>query len=250
VRRLLADIFGDARRRMERETQQWAERMADEMTSYDTMADFTHAAVANVPADVDVNKVAGYVTGSSGVEWTAADRAKYASKVVITIDQTPDGSDFASGKAEVYDVEAEAGTIANAVTGVQERQRIGKSYSTIYIQQGSLAELKAALTDAKVTMTRVGFGLAWWALSQAQAIAQLGNEIVFIQWASPTTNPNTALPGTNLTLGEANVDLSVTQTSWYAPPAPAPSWQSQALSLAETHATGLDDLVTLLKAHQ
>jgi hypothetical protein len=51
---------------------------------------------------------------------------------------------------------------------------------------------------------------------------------VGVQWASPSSNPNTVLPGpSGKTLREANVDLSVVDAGWVPSgmgkaPAPAP----------------------------
>ena len=37
-----------------------------------------------------------------------------------------------------------------------------------------------------------------------------------VQWASPTSNPNTIVPGGTQTLADANIDISVTIPSWFA----------------------------------
>jgi hypothetical protein len=196
------------------------------MTAVAAMVDCTHAAVGSIPASTP--KIAGYVTGSDGVCWTEADWRKFSGSTV-TIDQTPGGDTFAAGHADVFDVEAYAGTLAAAeadahrrqatVTAVKARQAAG-FYSTIYISAANLAALKTALAgDPDVRLNQVGFWVANWSLSASEAAAQLGNEIVAIQWASPTSNPHTLLPGSRLTLAEANADLSVTLASWYPEPA-------------------------------
>jgi hypothetical protein len=221
---------------------------ADSM-AFATMADFTHGAVPRIPANLAVAKIGAYDTGSADIDWTAADLAKYTGKVIITIDQSPQGLKFAAGTARVLDIENGAATVADAVTAVPERQKRGQ-YSTIYVSAANLAGLQDTLEQHGVKMNKVGFWLADWDLSQEQAVAKLGNEIVAIQWASPTTNPNTILPGTSLTLKEANADLSVTTMGWYPPAVPKPSWESEALSKVGTLLTDLAELEALLKAHQ
>ena len=41
-----------------------------------------------------------------------------------------------------------------------------------------------------------------------------------VQWASPSSNPGTLVPGTGLTLTQANCDLSVADKSWPSVPPP------------------------------
>jgi hypothetical protein len=62
--------------------------------------------------------------------------------------------------------------------------------------------------------------LADWSLSRAQADNLLGtrlhgHKVVAVQWASPSSNPNTPLPRSSLTLRQANCDLSVTLDYWH-----------------------------------
>ena len=92
--------------------------------------------------------------------------------------------------------------------------------------------------------------LSNWNLNEAEAAALIGTEIHgmtcrAVQWANPTYNAATLVPGSLLTLADAQVDLSVMDASWLAAPKPpaAPGWQAQALTMAS-------DLTALLKAHQ
>jgi hypothetical protein len=68
--------------------------------------------------------------------------------------------------------------------------------------------------------TGVDLWVANWSLSEAEAARLLTTSgdypVVAVQWASPTSNPNTPVPGSTRTLAEANVDLSVTVASWFA----------------------------------
>jgi hypothetical protein len=211
------------------------------------MIDSTHGSVPNVP--LSTTKVAGYVTGSPDIQWTTADWARFPKASKVRIDQAPGGHAFATGGAEVLDVENGAATIANAVAGVLERQKKNE-YSTIYISQSNLTALQDALRAAKAVMNRVGFWVANWSLSETEAAAALGNELVAIQYASPTSNPLTIIPGGTMTLRQANVDLSVTLSSWYPPPAPPPAWQKTALNLASEGQVVMNELVNILRAHQ
>lgn len=226
------------------------------MTAFDVMIDATDTTTDTGKIPAGTRRVAGYDTGTPDIMWDAADWARFPRASRIHIDQSAGLPFFAAGKTQVADVERGAGTIEHAVAGVVERQKAGE-YSTIYIQQSNLAELAAALHAADVKMNRVGFWVANWNLSEAAAAAQLGNETVAIQWASPTSNPNTVMPGSALTLRDANVDLSVTLPGWYPPPAPPVPWQTEALQRLQSlnaqvamAAHDLGNLETLLKAHQ
>ena len=46
-------------------------------------------------------------------------------------------------------------------------------------------------------------------------VAGYGHKIVAVQWASPSSNPDTPLPRSSLTLEQANCDLSVTLDYWH-----------------------------------
>lgn len=217
------------------------------MTATLIMIDGIATSVVNIPASAA--KVAGYVTGGGDIEWTTADWDRFKG-VKVTIDQSPQGQSFALGKADVLDVETGAATIADAVSGIPERQKAGR-YSTVYVDQGNLQALKDALSgDKSVKLNQVGYWVANWDLSQAEATAQLGNEIVAIQFASPASNPDTILPGSSLTLKEANCDLSVTLKSWYAPADPPTPWYVTALKYAQALEAGAGELKDLLGAHQ
>jgi hypothetical protein len=209
-----------------------------------TMIDATGACAPSVPAGTA--KVAGYVTGSAGICWTAADWDRFHGSRV-RIDQSPDLSAFAAGNADVADIENGAGTAEAAAAAVAERQKNGR-YSTAYVSAANLPALRDALSA--VVTNQVGFWVANWDLSEAEAAAQLGNEIVAVQWASPASNPGTLMPGSALTLAKANADLSVTLAGWYPPPAPAPAWQATALSGARSLAESATALAALLGAHQ
>lgn len=185
------------------------------------MIDTIHANVGNVP--VSTPKVAGYDTGSEIIQWTDADWARFPNSDHIIINQAPDPFNPLLGY--VYDSEDGAITIAQAVAGCVVRKAHGRELN-VYISADSASNLCGALAAASVG--DVNLWLANWNLSQEEATALVGTKltatgpngsysypVVAVQWASPTSNPDTIVPGSSETLSEANVDLSVALASWY-----------------------------------
>jgi hypothetical protein len=184
------------------------------------MIDATHASVHNIPHGT--RKVAGYVTGTADIRWTAADWRSFPNAGHVRIDQRGDPSLHAA----VVDCEALAATPRVAAECIQARLAAGHSRGGVYASQDTVPAVAAALKAASVSAAHVDLWLANWNLSKAGATALLGTSmsglrIQAVQWASPTSNPATRVPGSTLTLREANVDLSVTVNGWHAPP-PAP----------------------------
>src|SRR5208282_1967211 len=93
------------------------------MISYTVMIDAIGADSANIPADAP--KVAGYVTGSDGVPWTAADWARFIQAGHVRIDQSPTLSAWASGAADVADMENGAATQGTVIIQGLVRQAKG-----------------------------------------------------------------------------------------------------------------------------
>jgi hypothetical protein len=175
------------------------------------MVDAISASVANVP--VSTGKVAGYVTGTPDIQWTAADWARFPGAGHVRIDQSPDLASWISGAADVADIENGAGTQESAVAGALARKKRGW-LSFIYVAQGNLSSMKDAVNAAGLSAS-VSYWVANWDLSEAEAAAALSGDIAAIQWASPSSNPQTVVPGGSRTLSEANVDLSVTVPGWF-----------------------------------
>lgn len=201
--------------------------------SYIPFADFTGTSVPKVPA-VRGTLVALYATGSSGIEATAADIRKYrsAGAGVILIDQSPSLSVFAAGLADVADVENFAGTPETAARAVLAREAHGWQ-STIYLSFSELAAVSAALGPA-IDRSKVLFGVANYSWSQAQAEQFLTDhpDWAYVQYGDPGSNPNTLVPGTNVTLRECNADIDIAKASWAAEflPAPPPPAQPPAVA--------------------
>lgn len=188
------------------------------MTTYGTMIDATGGALDGLLSALGSNNpqtIASYVTGSGSVPATPAQFAELATRVgVFRYDQSPSLSDFAAGNADGADIESGAGTVAAAVDAAQKRDAMGW-YSWFYLSEANLADARTAVEGAK--LTRVQFIVADWSLSQAQAQAFLvaNDDVAAVQWASPSSNPNTVCPGTSRTLAQLNVDLNVTRAGWF-----------------------------------
>lgn len=193
------------------------------------LVDATHANAGVIPAGTP--KVAGYTTGTPDIAWTPADWARFPKSGHVRIDQgftwPPDPKSY-----DELDVEFLAVKSAAAVGAIHERIGAGITWTTIYAGNINLAQVVAALEASGPHgwyYGHVDCHFADWNLNQAQAEALLGTKIHGItcravQWASPSSNPHTLLPGTSLTLAQAQVDLSVSEDAWHAwvPPVPLP----------------------------
>jgi hypothetical protein len=189
------------------------------------MIDAIHANVGNIPASTP--KVAGYVTGTPDIQWTAQDWELFPQAGTLRIDQSPRLAEYASNAASVADIELGAGTVGAFVTASQSRLGLGRLL-WCYGTATTLAQVSAALTAAGIPLDMCGAWLANWDLSEAEADAALGTAVagirlVGVQWASPTSNPATQVPGSTLTLAQAQVDLSVTVPGWFAAHTLAPA---------------------------
>lgn len=203
------------------------------MTATETMIDAIRTNARNIPGST--LKVAGYVTGSGDVPWTSAEWGLFPKAGHVRIDQTPTGQAFALGDADVYDIEALAGTVTSFIHCVRQRISSGIQWSTAYGTDSTLAAVEAALEAAGPHGWYFGHVDCWlanWDLSESQAAALIGREVHgmtcrAVQWASPTSNPTTPVPGSGLSLASAQVDLSVAEASWHAPSAPKPEPQTE-----------------------
>jgi hypothetical protein len=192
--------------------------------SFVPFVDFTHDSVASIPA-VKGTLVALYATGSATIVATAADIAKYknAGAGVVMIDQSEGLGMFASGQADVADVESGAATPESAAAAVAQRQAHGWQ-STLYVSYNSLSALSAAILNK----TGVVFGVADYSWSESEAETLMGQNPnwAYVQYGDPESNPTTLVPGTNVTLKQCNADIDVAQASWanqfLPPPPPAP----------------------------
>lgn len=129
----------------------------------------------------------------------------------VRIDQAPTSELF--GGALVKDVEPGAAALGHCVA----LRKQGHKFVT-YTFEANMGAARQALPGGP-------FWVADWNLSEAQAVAYIEahDDVVGVQFASPTSNPNTLLPGAGgQTLRSANVDLSVMRASFWLPHPPAP----------------------------
>jgi hypothetical protein len=123
----------------------------------------------------------------------------------------------------VLDVERGAATPGQVAHWVRTRHAAGKRFSDVYTNRSTFPAIAAALDAAgpgALYHRHVRLWLADWSLSRTQADNLLGtrlhgHKVVAVQWASPSSNPNTPLPRSSLTLRQANCDLSVTLDYWH-----------------------------------
>jgi hypothetical protein len=181
---------------------------------YTEFIDITGSYADNVPL-VKGGVRAYYATGSDGIAATSDQiaAAKAAGMGVILIDQSPSLSVFAAGNADVADVEPYAGTDSSADNAVAQRQARGED-STLYVSYDNLAALQAAVTNPK----DVYYWVANYAWSLQEAEAQLAAHPTWraVQYGDPSTNPDTLVPGTSVTLLEAQADIDVGDSAWTA----------------------------------
>lgn len=209
-----------------------------------TGVDMTHDAVPNVPNQYPY--VFGYCSGIDGVPWTAADWSKYAGRRVC---HTYQGAGDFPGIDHFDEIDVESGAVTpqQAANLIELRVNAGHEWTTVYGSDGALAEV-SALVQAKGRLIwngHVNCRLADWNLNAVQASAKVGTYVhgmtcVAVQWASPTSNPHTLLPGTQLTLAQAKVDLNVVDSGWVPsggftpinpPPPPPPNQQIDAIAV-------------------
>lgn len=217
--------------------------VTDEQPATVIMIDATHTHVHNIPPSTP--KVAGYDTGSPDIDWTEADRALFPRAGHVMIDQSLDLLMYNIGDANVADVETGAATIPAFVDATVHRIAHGEQ-GWIYGSGATIAYAAERLTRAGVDLGKVGAWLADWNLNEQEAITRLGTtisgiRIVAVQWASPSSNPATIVPGGTQTLAEAQVDLSVTEAGWFA----APVQKAPPPVVPPTHAEAIGALTTL-----
>jgi hypothetical protein len=192
------------------------------------MVDCTHANVGKlVPYASTIPKIAGYVTGTPDVIWTEDDWAAFPGSARVRIWQGY-GAQLTPDKFDVLDVELDALTPEAVPVIVQERIAAGIEWTTVYGSLDTFPQVETALASTGKRgwfYGHVDCFVAAPLLSETAAIAMLGTLVSgmtcrAVQWAWPRYNPATIIPGTNLTLADAQADLSVTQDDWHARPAP------------------------------
>ena len=151
-----------------------------------TRGDLERALVA-LRAHNGPRRVAGYVTGTPDIRWTAEEFKQVPTDcAVLRIDQSNGDLPLLADVRSVKDVEFGASTEHTAITVARERLHAGRN-EIVYIDHADVHDFEDLASQA---------GLP-------------AGKIIAYQYASPTSNPHAVLPGTPYTLAEANCDLSV-----------------------------------------
>ena len=196
--------------------------------------------IAHLPA----GQAAGYVTGSAGVMWTAADWLDHPG--AVRIDQSPADTvpDYA---ADVQDVEQGAVTLAEIAARVKVMLaayhagvRPGQRSPAVYASAGNITAVTNALIAGGVT-SGVGLWVAHFGVTEADAIAAVADAagpfpVVAFQYSDEG--------------GGGTYDLDVFSVAWLEnvsvakPPAPPGQWLDPAAWTwkdAVMLGTGLDE---------
>lgn len=213
-----------------------------------TMIDATQGSARNIP--VATPKVAGYVTGSPDIQWQLATWRMFPRSGHVRIDQRAGiGVPLLS---DAGDAETGAKTVPDLVRRARVRHQHGLSDSW-YFSRGRLdGEVIPAVRAAGLDPSRIFLWLADWSLSEAGAALLIGQKFggmtcAAVQWASPSSNPGTIVPGSGMTLRQANVDLSVAATAWHG--AANVTWTAQAAAAAAAAERSAGQAYQLLIAH-
>lgn len=167
------------------------------------MVDCTNAGLVNVlGSGALVNhdgprRVAGYVTGTPDIRWTAKDFARVPDTcAVLRIDQSNSDVPALADVRRVKDIEPGASTEHTAITVARERLHAGRNLIA-YIDAADLHAFEELVAAARLP----------------------AGKIIAYQYASPSSNPRLTLPGTHVSITEADCDLSVILTSYLPLPA-------------------------------
>jgi hypothetical protein len=168
----------------------------------DCLPESAHYLPKNLPA------LWPYFTGSNGVKWSPATHTEFPHTDLTWVDQGFDSPGPTA--ADEYDYErgcwSETGLI-----GVVRARRARSLPTKIYATWDGYGQLKKDFAELGIGQS-VYFRIADWNLSQHLADQELHGDVYAGQWASPTSNPDTLIPGTNVTLATANTDLNVLLT--------------------------------------
>ena len=184
------------------------------------MPDTIHDNVGSLPVSGSFTHVAGYTSGTPDIQWTNADWLRYPNKVHVRIEQGYGGFIPDMSSYDGLDVERGAWTPQTAAEEIVRRALAGYPETFVYANDGDLANTVAAVGSFNPQyLKKMSCGLANWNDSAAEAekiVGTLVHGVVcrYVQFASPSSNPNTLIPGTGVTLAQANCDLSVVQASW------------------------------------
>jgi len=160
-----------------------------------------------------------YKTGTTSnpdIEFTEADLEPFGDSQIYRIHQgygTRDPFRTADGVPwDEADLEALAWTVPELTDAIAKRNNARWS-TRVYASDGPFTDLMVACSQQHVDIRSVFWREANWTLSRPQALARLDGLRYAVQWASPTSNPETLIPGTTTTLKAAGLDLNVARLS-------------------------------------
>lgn len=151
-----------------------------------------------------------YVTGTPDVVWPWPQVRRINPRYLVRVNQ--EFGSIGPDEGDEFDVEFLAWTPGQCVDITRQR-RERQWASKFYVEWKDYGAIKGELADASITRS-VYYRIADWNLSQAEAAAAVQEDVYSIQWASPTSNPDTLFPGTNVTLAEMGADLDVLSTGF------------------------------------
>jgi type IV secretory pathway TrbD component len=133
--------------------------------------DATHANIGSLPKN---GQKAGYVTGSAGIEWTAADFTAHPS--AIRIDQSPlpgiwdstaDVDDYENGAVNLSEL---AGRAVARMASFVDAVRPGQREPAIYMSASNVTAVVNALLAGGIK-SGVGLWIAHFGITEASAVA-------------------------------------------------------------------------------
>jgi hypothetical protein len=218
------------------------------MVNVQTGMDTIGTSSGNIPTGTAF--VGCYVSGEGDVPWSQEQMARFPETSLIRIYQGA-GSYPGVGGYDMMDVESGAITVAQCASEGEKRVNAEYQWTIIYGTDSTLSEVSSALQALGESIWNGHFAcfLANWNLNENEAEALLGTSVhgmtcVGVQWASPSSNPNTICPGTEKTLKEMNIDLSVIDASFLpiakAPIEPNPPGQPLIIGMVVYEPSGSD----------
>jgi hypothetical protein len=146
------------------------------MMSVTVAYDVIGSNISHAPAGA---QLAGYVTGSGAIPWTAADWSAHPGAVRIA--QSPLASVDEEVDADVLDVEGGAGTMADvapwaksALAAFDAVKRPGQRRPAVYVDASNVTNVANAL-DSGGVKSGVGLWVANWNLNDPQAVAAVNS---------------------------------------------------------------------------
>lgn len=159
--------------------------------------------VSFIPPDVPA--IWPYVTGSKAIVWTPEQIAAFPKAHVVRVNQGFNSwGDLDGDEFDIEEMAWNPDQVANVVAARRARNWSTRLYGT-YDTYGQVTRLLADAGTRRSTWWRI----ADWDLSAHLAQQELWGDVYAGQYASPSSNPHTIIPGTAHDLMTANCDLNV-----------------------------------------